>query len=119
MITFKDVETENQLFKARFVAHGNRDKEKEILVHDTTTVCHSSIRMLAAVAVNMGFDICTEDVSQAYLQSASELMRDIYIRPNKQLHMPAGHVLKLLQPLKLSKVTRHYFSNAYVDNCLA
>lgn len=26
-------------------------------------------------------------------------MRDVYIRPNRDLEMPAGHVLKLLRPL--------------------
>ena len=41
----------------------------------------------------------TEDVSQTYLESASELLREVYLRPNRQLHVPAGYVLKLLRPL--------------------
>ncbi len=41
----------------------------------------------------------TEDISKAYLQSASELLREVYLRPNRQLHVPAGYVLKLLRPL--------------------
>ena len=43
--------------------------------------------------------MCTEDVLRAYLQSASELLRGVYLRPNRQFHVPAGYVLKLLYPL--------------------
>lgn len=55
--------------------------------------------MLTALASILGSDIWTEDITQAYLQSASELLRDAYIRPNKELRMPAGHVMKFLGPL--------------------
>ncbi len=41
----------------------------------------------------------TEDISQAYLQSPSELLREVYLRPNRQLHVPARYVLKLLCPV--------------------
>jgi len=99
VITIKDVETDNPRFKARFVAHGNKDSEKHQLVHSTTTVRPSSVRLLIALAAILGFDIWSEDISQAYLQSASELLRDVYMKPNRQLDIPAGHILKLLRPL--------------------
>ncbi len=46
-----------------------------------------------------GFDVWTEDISQAYLQSASELLREVCLKPNRQLKVPAGYVLKLLRHL--------------------
>ncbi len=98
-VTFEDVETEKPTFKARFVAHGNRDSDKDQFVHDSTTVRQSSVRLLVAIAAIMGFDVWTEDISQAYLQSASELLRELYLKPNRQLKVPAGYVLKLLRPL--------------------
>ena len=51
------------------------------------------------MAAIMGFDVWTEDVSQTYLQSASELLREVYLKPNHQLKVLAGYVSKLLQPL--------------------
>lgn len=67
VITIKDVETDSPIFKARFVAHGNRDRDKDTLLHDSTTVRNSSVRMLIVLAEVMGFNVWTEDVSQAYL----------------------------------------------------
>ncbi len=99
VVTIKDVETENPIFKARFVAHGNRDSEKGQLVHDSTTARQISVRLLLAMSAIMGFYVWTEDISQAHLQSASELLREFHLKPNCQLRIPAGYVLKLLCPL--------------------
>ncbi len=51
------------------------------------------------MAAIMGFDLWTEDISRIYLQSASELLCEVYLEPNLQLKVPAGYVLKLLQLL--------------------
>ena len=99
VITSKDVETEKPIFKARFVAHGHRDAEKHNLVHDSTNVSQSSVRLLIELATIMGFDVWTEDISQACFQSASKLLREVYLRPNKHLQAPVGYILKLLRPL--------------------
>ncbi len=80
------------------MAHGNRYSDNDQFVHDSTTVRQISVRLLVAMAAIMGFDIWTEDISQAFLQSASELLRDVYLKPNRQLKVPAGYVLKLLRP---------------------
>ncbi len=86
-------------FQACFVAHGNRDSEKDQLVHDSTPARQSSVRLLVAMAAIMGFEVWTEDISQAYLQSASELLREVDLKPNRQQKVPAGYVSKLLRPL--------------------
>ena len=98
VIAIRDVETDKPLFKARFVAHGHRDAEKHNLVHDSTNVHQSSV-LLIALAVIMGFDICTEDITQVYLQSASKLLREVYLIPKKHLQAPAEYILKLLRTL--------------------
>ncbi len=85
VLTIKDVETNTPTFKERFVAHSNRDAEKNQLVHDSTTARQSSVRLLVDLASVMDFDVWTDEISQAYLHSASSLLREIYLRPNQQL----------------------------------
>lgn len=55
MITIKNIETEEPIYKARYVMHGQKDREKNFLVYDSTTVCQSSIRMLVSIATIFGF----------------------------------------------------------------
>ncbi len=70
MIAIKDVETDRPIFKARIVAHGHLDAEKHNLVHDSTNFREISVQSLIALAAIKGFDVWTEDISQAYLQSS-------------------------------------------------
>ena len=50
-------------------------------------------------AAIFGFRIWSTDVSQAYLQSESNLLRDVYFKPSKEFDLSSGQLLKLLRPL--------------------
>lgn len=99
ILAIKNKNTDQELFKARLVVQGHRDKDKHKLVHPTTTLRHSSIRMLTTIAAMFGFRLWSQDVTQAYLQSASNLMRDIYVKPSKEFCLDQKYMLKLLKPL--------------------
>lgn len=86
-------------FKARFVVQGHRDREKSRLVHTSSNLRQSSVRLLTALAAVLGFRVWSQDVTQAYLQSADKLMRDIYVKPAKEFRLSEGQLLKLLKPL--------------------
>lgn len=99
VLTLKDMEKEQPKFKARFVVQGHRDKEKSALVHESTNMRQPSIKILTAIAAIFGFNIWCTDVSQAYLQSGTKLLRDVYIKPTGEFELPPNTLLKLLRPL--------------------
>jgi len=94
---------EDEQAKSRHVAQGHNDKEKEIVFHNVSTLQQRSIRMLTSSAANMGYRVFTQDVSQAYLQSAEKLTRDIYLIPKEKdlefLGIESHQALKLRKPL--------------------
>ena len=99
VLSIKNKGSHYEMYKARFVALGHKDREKHLLVHDSTNLRQRSIRIITCIAAIFGFAIWTQDVSQAYLQSSQNLQREIYIRPPKQFKLSKEELLRLIKPL--------------------
>ena len=99
VLAIKNEGTKDEVYKARFVVQGYRDKMKTSLVHDSATSRQVSARILVGLAAIFGFRLFSTDVTQAYLQSSSDLMREVYIKPGKEFNLQPGEILKLLRPL--------------------
>jgi Reverse transcriptase (RNA-dependent DNA polymerase) len=79
VLSNKDVGTPREVYKARYVVQGFRDRDKPYLVHQPMTARQQPTKLLVAMAAIFGFRIFTHDVQQAYLQSTDKLMRDVYV----------------------------------------
>ena len=99
VLAIKDDGTDKEVWKARFIVQGYRDKLKTSLVHDRSTARQYFVRILIGLAAIFGFRLFSTDVTQAYMQSAESLMRDVYIKPNGEFELSKGQLLKLLKPL--------------------
>ncbi len=82
---------------------GHKDREKTNLVQETT-FNQSSIRIFVALATI--FDICiwSQDISQAYIQSSTKLLRDLYLKPKYELTIIPGCLLNVLRPFMVYQI---------------
>lgn len=99
VLAIKNANTQEEVYKARFVVQGHTDVEKNILMQNSTNLRQSSIRVLIALAAVSGFRLWSQDLLQAYLQSAEKLMRDVYVKPSREFKLLPNQLLKLLRPL--------------------
>lgn len=103
VLTIKNKGTDRETAKARYVAQGHRDKEKPFIVHNTTTLRQSSVKIILSTCAVRNFRVFSHDVTQAYLQSDEELGREVYLRPRKHdlsfFGISEGQVLRLVRAL--------------------
>ena len=99
VLAIKDEGTQNEVWKAIFVVQGYRDKPKTSRVHNNPNVKTHSVRLLIGLASALGFHLFSIDVTQAYLQSADRLMRNVYLKPSKEFGLAPDKLLKLQKPL--------------------
>ena len=99
----KNVRTNHELAKARYVAQGFRDYMKPFVVHNTLTLRQTSNKVLVSCAVLLSMRICLIDITQAYLQSKNKLTREVYIQVKKEykelIKVGPHEVLRLNKPL--------------------
>lgn len=97
VLTIKHVDGK-EIYKARFVLGGHKDRDKDSMVHSSNNLKQLSIKLLLALATILGFDIWDLDVKQAYLQSASKLQRSVFIKPNI-IDLQPNELLQVIKPL--------------------
>ena len=103
VLSIKDHGTPQEKLKARYVVQGHTDADKNVLVHNTTTLRQASVRLVVSIAAILGYRLWSQDITQAYLQSDDTLVRPVYIRPNKHdrryFNLADDEILLLLKPL--------------------
>lgn len=98
VLSIKQPNTEEELYKARFIVQGHKDKEKGFIIHISKTVRHKNIKILLTLAATYKLKVKGQDVKQAYIQ-AHDLARDVYVIPDQRFNLASNIVLKLLKPL--------------------
>lgn len=84
--------------KSRLVVQAYNDREKEFVLTKSPTIQRVSQRIILALSAMLPLDFYLRDITQAYVQSSTELNRDLYIRPPIEF-AEKGTILKVIKPL--------------------
>lgn len=113
ILSLKNYGTPNEKAKVKFVARRLDDRDKSFIVHDTSVLRLSSIRLVISSAGYIGFLIFSHEFRQAYLQSKERLMGKIFIRVKSEdkiiIGMKVDKIIHLNKPLTGLFDARDYF----------
>src|SRR5467141_669896 len=83
----KFVGTPKSYEKSRLVVQAYNDNDKNTVFTQSPTIQRVSQRLILCLAVSIqGLNIYLRDISQAYTQSHTFLVRDFYVRPPQELN---------------------------------
>lgn len=85
----KNKGTNMEVFKAQYLVHVDLDRDRIMIVYNTTIFSEQAIRLLISVATFFGSQICSEDMTQAYPQGDEQILRKVYIRGKLELQLEA------------------------------
>lgn len=95
----KEIGTDKEIWKERFVLQRYKDAMKQSLVYNTYVSKHSSTKIIIELSAISGFQLYSSDVTQAYLQSSEHLTRKLYLDPSKEINLKPNKLIQLLKPL--------------------
>jgi hypothetical protein len=110
----KNAGTSNAFEKSRLVVQAYNDQEKDIVLTQSPTIQRVSQRLILCIAAMGHHTLYLRDISQAYVQSTTNLNREFYVRPPQELKSELGldedSVLKVLKPLYgVPEAGNHWF----------
>ena len=97
----KNVGTPDQKHKSRLVVQAVKraDRDSPRLFKYSPTTTRSSTRILLSTAASKDWEIRTRDISQAFVSSEYDLLREVFIVPPKEANRPKEELWRLLKPL--------------------
>ena len=96
LFKIKESEDDSLVMKARFVLHGNRDREKNDIRKDSASADMTIFRLVLSLGVILNFTFGVADIKGAYMQSGPA-KREIYVRPPKDWTTTRHTLWKLLK----------------------
>jgi hypothetical protein len=111
----KNKGTDQAFEKSRLVIQAYNDQEKDLVLTQSPTIQRASQRLILALAPSLkNTNIYLRDISQAYVQSTTQLNRDFYVKPPKEvkelLQLQEDTIWKVIKPLYgVPEAGNHWF----------
>lgn len=98
--------------KSRLVVQAFKDSGKEQVLTQSPTLQRVSQRILLSFSVSLkNHNLYLRDITQAYVQSRTHLIRDFYIKPPIELGLNKDTLLKVIKPLYgVPEAGNHWFN---------
>ena len=118
MDEIKNASTEKTFEKSRLVVQAYNNMEKDLVLTQSLTIQRVSKRFIVCLAATFqdnSTKLYLRDITQAYVQSTSNLNREFYIRPPSELVTLLGAtsdcILKVVKPLYgVPEAGNHWFA---------
>ena len=99
----------NKVVKARLCARGDLEAGKHMIPTNAPTANKVTIKLLLVLAASQGYDVRTNDVRRAFLQT-EDLARLVYVKPPVEAGLPSNKVWLLRRAIYgLIDASRAYF----------
>ncbi|OXV09105.1 hypothetical protein Egran_03132, partial [Elaphomyces granulatus] len=98
--------------KSRLVIQAYNDDGKREILTQSPTIQRVSQRIVLCIAASTEFDLYLRDVSQAYVQSKTNLNRDVFAKPPKEIAdtFPPNAIMRIEKPLYgIPEAGTHWF----------
>jgi hypothetical protein len=96
------------------VVQAYKDVEKDTVLTQSPTIQRVSQRLiLALTAMLPHLQLYLRDITQAYTQSKTELVRQFFVRPPIEMQLPPGSILRVVKPLYSVPEAGNHWYNTY------
>jgi hypothetical protein len=117
----KNKGTEKAFEKSRLVVQAYHDDGKHMVLTQSPTIQRVSQRIIICLAAVYQKGLYLRDISQAYVQSTTQLNRDFYIKPPYELTdrmgLPRDTILKVVKPLYgVPEAGNHWFKTYHTHH---
>lgn len=113
----KNAGTDKAFEKSRLVVQAYNDHSKDLVLTQSPTIQRVSQRLILALTATLQgnkdqpVSLYLRDISQAYVQSSTQLNRDFFVRPPTELGLQEGMILKVIKPLYgIPEAGNHWFN---------
>jgi Reverse transcriptase (RNA-dependent DNA polymerase) len=108
----KQANTPQAFAKSRLVVQAYRDEGKQQVLTQSPTIQRVSQRLMLCLSVSLpDHQLHLRDITQAYVQSETNLIREFYIEPPVEMGLSKDVILKVVKPLYgIPEAGNHWFS---------